>query len=153
MAITHTLHLASPVPAGDVAETLSSGPADDLLGPGVVLPEGLWLRVGDHRPRPGHPVVTDLGVTPTVWVVFRLDASETGGRLSAQEDTMVRLVVDVLDRVPGDLVLEHEFEDVWLARRAGDLVVSDREDLWTPRRLALLSPRRYVRAPLAFADA
>ncbi len=74
-------------------------------------------------------MITDLGFSPTVSVVFRLDKQ---GEIADQQDDMIRLISGVLDRVPGDAVLHKDLEQIWLLRRGGDLSVSEQDDLWPP---------------------
>ena len=110
MAISYSLDLATPSPAAQVASELHDiarafGLFDASVTPGRVLDEGVatglgtWIRVVEARPRPWNAVITDLGFTPTVWVVFRL-GKENGA--TPQQDDMIRLVSGLLDRVPGD---------------------------------------------------
>lgn len=92
-------------------------------------------------------MVSDLGFTPTVSVAFRLGkASE----ITAQQDDMIRLVSGLLSLFPGDAVLHFEFEVIWLLRRADDLSLNEQDDLWPPRRLALIS-KPYRRVTYHFA--
>jgi hypothetical protein len=159
MAISYSLDLATPSPAAQVASELHDiarafGLFDASVTPGRVLDEGVatglgtWIRVVEARPRPWNAVITDLGFTPTVWVVFRL-GKENGA--TPQQDDMIRLVSGLLDRVPGDAVLHLDYEHIWLLRRGGDLSLSERSDIWPPHRLAALS-QRYRRATHTFSE-
>lgn len=58
-----------------------------------------WIHVSGTKPQPHDTVTEELGFTPTVCVAFRFDKFTD---MSAQKDDMVRLVSDLLDRVPGD---------------------------------------------------
>ncbi|MGW0996710.1 SitI3 family protein [Streptomyces sp. NPDC002523] len=87
-------------------------------------------------PQPWDPIVTDLGFTPTVGVGFRL---AKGVEVSDQQDDMIRLIAPLLDRVEGDAVLHFQFEVIWLLRRNGELSLNERDDLWRPQRLALVT--------------
>jgi hypothetical protein len=157
MAISYSFALATPVPAADVARELhaagrllgvldaSATPEDLLAGAATTL--GTWVRVAEAKARSWDPVRNDLGFTPTVAVTARLD---TDNDVGAQQDDLVRLVSGLLDRVPGDAVLHREFEDIWLLRRGGEVMVSEQDDLWPARRLAALS-QRYRRVTHSFA--
>src|SRR4051794_4647428 len=73
-ATRHRDHVAAGAgraPAARVAGR-SGGHAGAAPG-GVAVADGTWLRVGRTEPRPWNVVESDLGFTPTVWVVFRLD--------------------------------------------------------------------------------
>lgn len=59
---------------------------------------------------------------------------------------MIRLVVAVLDKLPGAALLDFAGETVWLLRRGDRLTINDASDMWTPELLAGLPP--YERAPL-----
>jgi hypothetical protein len=104
------------------------------------------IQVVDANPRPWNAVIEDLGFTPTVRVEFRLDKFTD---MSDQKDDMIRLVSDLLDRVPGDAVLHFQYEQIWLLRRDGDLSLNERGDIWPPQRLAMVS-QPYRRATYAF---
>src|SRR5207248_1689341 len=96
---------------------------------------GTWIQVYDPSPEPWQPVVTDLGITPTVAAGFRLDKEQD---ISEQQDDMVQLASRLLGRVPGDAVLSG-LDHIWLLRRNGDLTVSERDDIWPLERLAALT--------------
>lgn len=159
MAITYNLDIATPAPAAEVARVLHdvarlTGLFDETVTPQRVLDEGAatrfgtWIRVTATAPQPWHPVVTDLGFTPTVAVAFRLDKES---RIPDQQDDVVRLTSGLLGRIPGDAVLHRELEDIWLLRRGDQVSVSERDDLWPPQRLAAL-PHPYTRATHTFSD-
>ncbi|HEY9329894.1 MAG TPA: SitI3 family protein [Streptomyces sp.] len=75
---------------------------DLVLGDGALTTKGTWVRVGKETSQPWNPVIADLGFTPTVWVRFQLGRSSD---YPDQQDDMVRLVSGLLDRTPGDAVL------------------------------------------------
>lgn len=158
VAISYDLDMATPLPAAHVARELhdaaqsiglfdASVTLEQVLNEGAATELGTWIRVYESKPRPWNAVITDLGFTPAVSVVFRLDKE---GEISDQQDEMIRLVSSVLDRVPGDAVLHKDLEQIWLLRRSGDLNVSEQADLWPPHRLSALS-HHYRRATLAFS--
>ncbi|WP_432215891.1 SitI3 family protein [Streptomyces hygroscopicus] len=57
----------------------------------------------------------------------------------------------LLGRVAGDAVLHFQFEAIWLLRRGGELSLSERDDLWLPQRLAVVT-QTYRRATHAFSE-
>ena len=159
MAITFSLDIATPAPAVEVARAVHeagrlTGLFDEAVTPERILDEGAatrfgtWIRVVETTPRPYHPVVTDLGFTPTVSVAFQLDKEN---RIADQQDDVVRLTSGLLGRVPGDAVLHRELETIWLLRRGGELTVSEQGDIWPPQRLAALG-LPYRRLTHTFAD-
>lgn len=158
MSISYSLALATPRPVGQVADALrdvgvAAGLLDAavtghrLLGEDAVTTGGTWLRVLADEPRPWNPVVDVLGAAPTVRVACRLTKTDIG----RQQGDVVRLSAGLLARVPGDAVLHHDFETIWLVRRGGELLLNDRDDLWPPERLALLG-RPYRRETTVFPD-
>ncbi|MEU1272137.1 SitI3 family protein [Streptomyces sp. NPDC005799] len=148
MAIEYDLDLATPVSAKEVATRLEeigretglfdeSVTGERLVEEGAPTRLGTWIRVVAERPpQPWHPVVTAFGFTPTVAVGFRM---AKGVEVADQQDDMIRLVAPLLARVEGDAVLHFQFEVVWLLRKDGELSLSEREDIWPPRRLALVT--------------
>jgi hypothetical protein len=158
MAISYSFAMATPAPVADVARELRGvGRTLGVLGAPVTVAGlcagaasglGTWIRVTGDEPRPVDPVRTDLGFTPTVSVAFRLDKDNDLGH---QQDDMVRLVSGLLDRVPGDAVLHREYEDIWLLRRGVMVTLSERDDIWPPRRQAALS-QRFRRVTHAFSE-
>ncbi|MFK0288715.1 SitI3 family protein [Streptomyces sp. NPDC090499] len=158
MAISYSLEMATPLPAEQLGcELISVGKAaglfdasvtpDLVLGEGAATERGTWTRVRDASPEPWHPVITDLGFTPTVSVTFRFKKQD----LSSQDDDMIRLVSGLLERVHGDAVLHFQFESIWLLRRGTDLSLSEDDDLWPSHRLALVF-QPYVRATHTFSE-
>ncbi|MFI1097329.1 SitI3 family protein [Streptomyces sp. NPDC020917] len=159
MAISHSFSIATTMPAAEVAEALKDRGADIgilagtvtpelLLDPGAVSEHGTWIRVVVTRPQPWSPLVTDFGITPSVRVAFVLDKEAD---LAVQEDDIVHLVAALLERVPGDAALEFHDEIIWLLRRGGDVSLNERDDLWPPRRLAVMR-QPYRRATYAFSE-
>lgn len=159
MAISYSFDVATRSTAAQVAGALydlamASGMLDEPVSPesllteGVVTAYGTWIRVQEDRPEPREPVVSDLGFTPTVSIVFRLGKDNPA---TDQQDDMIRLVSGLLGRFPGDAVLHFQYETIWLMRRAGELSLNKRDDLWPPHRLALMS-EPYHRATYHFAE-
>ncbi len=141
MAISYSLGLATPLAEAEVAHELnevaqSAGLFDALVSPEVVLAEGvatrrgMWNQVFEEKPQPWNPVVADLGITPSVSVMFTINRDT---EIPEQQDDMVRLVAGLLDRVPGDMVLHFQYEVIWLLRRDGGLDLHERDDLWPAR--------------------
>jgi hypothetical protein len=93
-------------------------------------------------------VVTDLGITPSVRVAFVFDKEAD---LAGQEDDVIKVVAGLLQQVPGDAVLLYHDEIIWLLRRGDDLSLNERNDLWPPRRLAVVS-QPYRRATRVFSE-
>ncbi|MEV0784618.1 SitI3 family protein [Streptomyces sp. NPDC050423] len=159
MSISYNLDMATEQTASQVAHGLcavarTAGLFDDSIAPDLVLNDGAlttkgtWVRVGKETPQPWNPVITDLGFTPTVWVRFQLGRSSD---YPDQQDDMVRLVSGLLDRTPGDAVLNFQSETIWLLRRGSDVSLNERDDLWPPRRLAAVS-QPYRRATYEFSQ-
>src|SRR4051812_26170766 len=108
MAIEYDLEFATRLSANEVATRLeeigretgvfdASVTGELLVEEGVVTRLGTRIRVVTPRPpQPWHPIVTDLGFTPTVDVGFRM---AKGVEVSAQQDDMIRLVAPLLERV------------------------------------------------------
>ncbi|MFI1097369.1 SitI3 family protein [Streptomyces sp. NPDC020917] len=159
MALAHSFSIATPLPPERIAHELKDiGAAaglldaavtpESLLGEGAVTVGGTYLRVVEKRPQPWSPLVTDLGITPSVGVAFRLAKHMD---LARQEDDVVRLACGLLRRIPGDAVLQYHVETVWLLRRGDDLSLDERDDLWSPRRLGEV-PAPFRRATHAFSE-
>jgi hypothetical protein len=156
VSIGYSLELATGTTIAEVlrrvAETAGSVDGSitaDRLADGVIIGRGPWVRVLKVSPAPWQVVVTDLGITATVSIAYRLlkDAD-----LAAQEDELVRLTFGVLDVVPGDAVLHRESETIWLLRRGGELSLHESAEVWTPARLAIAGSRAYTRTTWSFAD-
>ncbi|WP_129306477.1 SitI3 family protein [Streptomyces sp. L2] len=149
MAIDMDLNLATQLPAADVAGRLAEIGRDTgvfgaeftgerLMNKQVFLytPQGMWVRVLEEEPpHPWDPIVTDLGLTRTAAVAFRM-GKETETWI--QQDDMIRLVAPLLARVDGDAVLHFQYEVIWLFRKNGELNLNERDDIWRPERLSLL---------------
>jgi hypothetical protein len=148
MAIEYDLDCATHLSALDVALPLAetgretglfdaSVTGERLVEEGAVTRLGTWVRAVTPRPpQPWNPVVTMFGFTPTVDVRFRM---AKGVEVADQQDDMIRLVAPLLTRVSGDAVLHYQYEVVWLLRKDGKLSLSERDDIWRPRRLALMA--------------
>ncbi|PSL57145.1 hypothetical protein B0I31_102123 [Saccharothrix carnea] len=158
MSISYSLALVTPHPAAHVADALrevgvSAGLLDPsttgerLLGEDAVTTGGTWLRVVPDKPQPWNPVLDVLGAPPTVRVAYRLAKTDIG----TQQDDVVRLVLGLLAKIPGDAVLHHDFETIWLVRRGGELVLNERDDLWPPHRRGLLT-QPYRRETTVFPE-
>lgn len=148
MAIEYGFELDG-VDVEQTAELMASAePAADAAGfqrPGVELASGVLVSVSASTPLPfPDPIEQELGVTPTVHVLFRFD-KETD--VVDQRADMVRLVSAVLRGSQGDAVLTYQGEVVWLLRKGGRLTISDRDDFWIPPIRALLA-QPYERASL-----
>jgi hypothetical protein len=159
MALTFSLDLATPASTVAVSRALheaareaelfdTSVTPEQLLDKGAVTTTGTWTRVIEASPKPWHPIITDLGFTPTVAVVFRLDKENN---IAGQQDDVVRFTSGILTRIAGDAVLHRELETIWLLRRNGEISISEQDDLWPSRRIAALS-LPYRRATYAFAE-
>src|ERR1700736_5283927 len=158
MAIEYTLALGTPLTTAQVAGELHQAARTLGLFGATVTPELLLDEVGrsrfdtriqvvDANPRPWNAVIEDLGFTPTVRVEFRLDKFTD---MSDQKDDMIRLVSDLLDRIPGDAVLHFQYEQIWLLRRNGELSLSEQDDIWPSQRLAAVH-QPFRRATYAFS--
>lgn len=160
MAVEYDFYLGAPATEIRTAEELAragstifdptvTNIAQSLINSGVDSQQGLWARVlVPSLPPWGHPVVTDLGFTPTARVAYRLDKSQD---LRHQTDTMIQLTGALLANLPGDAALTWELEVVWLLRKDHELALNERDDIWTPRRLDLI-PIPYRRATYSFSD-
>lgn len=117
----------------------------DFGASGAVLDSGVLVVASAATPLPfPDPVEQELGVTPTVHVLFRFDKDTDWAK---QRHDMVRLVSAVLREIRGDVVLAFAGEIVWLLRRNGQLTISNRDDFWTPDVVELL-PHPYEWANL-----
>jgi hypothetical protein len=92
--------------------------------------DSLWWRAGATDTRAVDLVLARYGFAPTSWIHFRFRA----GEIDAQLDEMASLVATVLAATDGDALLHADFEDVWLLRRGGQLVLSDEDARWPARR-------------------
>lgn len=162
MTTIYQLEIAAPAsPADHVARVVRDAatatraaedvdPADLLHG-NVTLPSGLWLYVApldeEDIDEPDQ-IATDFGVHRTVSVGLQLNGAEDP---EPQMRDMLTVVFGVLDRLPGDALLHLEYEEAWLLRRSGRLVVNAADDVWHPDLLALV-PQPYERATLQFSD-
>jgi len=150
MAIEYDLDISTRSPAVEIADWLAeigrnNGVFDAPITGGQLIDKGafVYTRLGtcitvapQRPPHPWDPIVSGLGFAPTVSVGFRMGKEE---ETSDQQDDMISLVAPLLERVDGDAVLHFQFEQVWLLRKAGELSLSENDDLWRPRRLALVT--------------
>ncbi|WP_329456340.1 SitI3 family protein [Streptomyces sp. NBC_01497] len=159
MAISYDFEIAATLPARQVAEILDHAAreaglldvpvsAQEWMEKGVTTHRGTFVQVFEEHPQPWHPVITDLGFTPTVSVSFRLDKFTD---VRAQQDDMIRAVDALLAAIPGDALLEYQSEVIWLLRRTGVLDLSEDDELWPQDRLALVR-RPYRRATHTFSE-
>jgi hypothetical protein len=148
VAIDYRFVLGTPEPDGRVAGRVAdaahavgllddAATAADLLA-GTVTTRGTGIRVRATS-APLREVVADtFGFVATITVAFRPGHADPH---HVQEDDVVRLVAALLDQVPGDAVLYRDSDGaVWLLRRNGELSVHTSSEIWTPGRLALLTP-------------
>ncbi|WP_326955659.1 SitI3 family protein [Amycolatopsis sp. NBC_01286] len=154
MAISYDLELSPEQVARqllDVArrEKLLDAPVtpEQILRDGAVTPLHTWIRVYERKPAAWAPVITDLGITPTVAAGFSLHKHD---KIAEQQDDMIRLSAGLLEHVPGDALLSG-MDTIWLLRRNGALTVNEQDDIWPPRRLAVLR-QPYRRATQTFAE-
>lgn len=158
MSVSYTLEMVTPSSLVDIAGRVLRLGTDHgvfeqpttreqvLEGTGGKL--GTWIRAIDAKPGPWNPVVEDLGITSTVSVLFWLGKQQS---VHLQQDDMIRVVAGLLVELPFDAVLHMHREFIWLMRRRRELVLNDRDDLWTPPRLAMIQSS-YRRAVLAFKE-
>ena len=109
--------------------------SDSFEGDGRTLTSGVLVQVGPKTPSPFNPVQDDFGFTPRVLITFRLSNVEDSAR---QQDDMVRVVAGVLKSIDGDAILHFQYDLVWLLRRHGKIIISDRDTIWSQRRIDLL---------------
>jgi hypothetical protein len=142
--VVHALHQGAAA-SGALAASAAPPPAPDQS---LVLSSGLQVHV---RPAPtsarADSAATDFGITATLLAALWIDDSRP---VEPQVAQMVTVVLALLDRVPGDALLHLDYEDAWLLRRAGQLLVNDDPEVWTPERSALVT-RPHQRVRLAFA--
>lgn len=162
MTTIHQLELAAPTtPADDVARAVrdaavAAGAPDDtdparLLDGNVALPSGLWVYVSpldDEDLDEPDQFATDFGIRRTVSIGFQLNGTRDA---EPQMRDMLTLVFGVLDRLPADAILHYEYEEAWLLRRGGRLVINSSEGVWHPDLLAMV-PQPYELATLQFSD-
>jgi hypothetical protein len=98
----------------------------------------------------------DFGIDPALDVDFyvnqRAEPGDLDALLAQQEAEMVTIALALLDRLPGDAVLHREYDQVFLVRRDGRLVLSDDPDVWMDDLLPLVT-QPYQRAALQFSGA
>ena len=119
-------------------------PVDAVL----TLRSGLWASVSPPIHSGPDPFIADFGVARASTVDLQTNATRPIG---PQIDDLLDIVLELLDRLPGDAVLHYGYSEVWLVRRDGRLLLSDSDDIWRLDRLARF-PGPYERVPLRFAD-
>jgi hypothetical protein len=148
MAIDYDLGVATRLSALDVATRLSelggkTGVLDASFTPEALLDKELFLYTSlgtgirvlrEDPPRPWNLVA--FGFALSVSVAFRIGK---GVEVSDQQDQIIRLVAPLLEQVDGAAVLHFQYEVVRLLHRNGELSLNERDDLWRPRRLALMT--------------
>ena len=145
MALDYNVQIATPLSPAQVAHELlevarplklfdASVTSERLIEDGAVTNLQTWIKVNRRRPQPWAPVITDLGITPTVGIGFQLYKHD---KIAEQQDDMVRMASGLLERVSGDALLSG-MEQIWLLRRDGDLSVNETDDIWPPNRLAAI---------------
>jgi hypothetical protein len=147
VSITYKLELGAPVAPKAVLSAMvdtGQGIIDKHEANRGTLRGGGWFDIDVAEYDPPDPVEAEFGFAPTIQVYFGLSKA---GDFEAQETDVLRLVLGVLARIPGDALLHFEHDEVWLLRRGGRLTVND--SLWKPNQLALLT-QPYERAQLAF---
>jgi hypothetical protein len=132
MALEHDLAIATDLPLTEVAAALlgagdgvfdASVDGDALVSvDGVATKRGTWVRVLGMTAQVWHPIVAELGFTPRARVAFVLDKHPDHGHdLTEQQDDVFRVVLGLLERIPGDAVLHREYEQIELLRKDGVL--------------------------------
>lgn len=104
-----------------------------LLNGMVTLHSGLWVDVSAVD-QPDH-AVADLGVEPSVSVWLQVNGTIS---CDPQRRALLTVALGLLDRVPGNAVLHFEYAEVHFVRRAGRLLLSNRDDVWRQRYLAMV---------------
>jgi hypothetical protein len=147
VSITYKLELGASVAPNAVVSAMvevAAGAIEEYKGTKGSLRGGGWFDVDVAEYAPPDPVEEQFGFTPTIEVYFGLNKF---GDFEAQETDVIRLVLAVLARIPGDALFHFEHDDVWLLRRGGRVTING--ILWKPQQIALL-PQPYQRAQLAF---
>jgi hypothetical protein len=148
MSITYELDLGAATTPKAVLDTIvgvSAGIVTEHDATGGSMRGGGWFSVDAAEYDPPDPVENEFGFAPTVEVVFGLSKA---GDFDSQETDVLRLVLGVLNRIPGDALFHYQYSEVWLHRLGGRLTVND--SLWKPQRLTLL-PQPYERRSMAFS--
>jgi hypothetical protein len=148
MSITYELDLGGATTPKAVLTTIvevGAGIVTENDATGGSMRGGGWFSVDAAEYDPPDPVENEFGFAPTVEVVFGLSKA---GDFDSQETDVLRLVLGVLNRIPGDALLHYQYSEVWLHRSGGRLTVND--GLWKPQRLTLL-PQPYESRTMAFS--
>lgn len=147
MSITYKLVLGAPVaPKTVLAAAIEAG------GQAVERHDGstVWLRGGGYfevdaaEYDPPDPVEDQFGFAPTVEVYFEI---KKFADFDTQEIDVLRVSLGVLDRVPGDALLNYQFVELWMLRKNGTLTIND--GLWKPEYRALIK-QPYESGPLSW---
>lgn len=120
----------------------ASDPADAVL----ILTSGLRVEVVRQSVSAEDPFMADFGMVRAATVDFTIDGRVDPDR---QLDELLQMVFGLLEVVRGDAVLHYEYEEVWLVRRDGQLVLNDDDVMWPPEELARID-LPYQRSHLAF---
>ena len=105
-----------------------------LFAPAGHQPAGLWWRLGTTDTRAVDLVEARYGFVPVSWIHFRLGP----GDLDRQQDGMVAIAAAALAATDADAVFHADFEEVWLLRIGGRVLLSDDDLRWPVRRRAML---------------
>jgi len=140
MSLDYNFRIATPLTAGQVVSVARDALAltqpphatanqdkDEFQGPGFLLAAGPIAHASQAMMEEG------LGIVPSVDLQFWVDADQRHHAVTA----LLRGVLAVLQRVPGDAVLLFGGESVLLLRRGRHLQLDSRTGIWTPERLAL----------------
>ncbi|WP_410563073.1 SitI3 family protein [Amycolatopsis sp. cmx-4-61] len=158
MAISYDLEIATSSSLEQVARALLDVARplelfEDSVTPEQVVRDGAatalrtWVRVYERSSAPWSPLVTDFGITPTVAIGFSIYKHD---RIPEQQDDLVRLSAGLLAGIAGDAMLSG-LDTIWLMRRGDQLIVNERDDIWSEHRLAAL-PQPYRHEVLAFSE-
>ncbi|MFJ8444223.1 SitI3 family protein [Kitasatospora griseola] len=147
MTIAHQIHLATTESAEQVAARVgvvferarlgAEPPAvEELLSrSGARTARGTTVSVSAPEPVPVDVIDLQFGVPAKIRIWIEPDRDEP---MAEQDDDTVALVAGLLDDMPADLVLIHNYETAWLIRRGGELVLHEDPALWPDHRLALI---------------
>jgi hypothetical protein len=91
-------------------------------------------------------LMEEMEINPGVSIGFRLSKFKDW---EPQVRTMLQATLQLLREIPGDAVLLFNGELVWLLRKAGELTLNRRTDLWRPEFLKLVtSPYKMEDIPI-----
>nr|CTQ92314.1 hypothetical protein [Kibdelosporangium sp. MJ126-NF4] len=109
-----------------------------------------WFRSGGYfdvdvsEYDPPDPIEDQFGFAPTVEIYFEI---KKFADFDAQETDVLGLSLGVLDRIPGDALLNYQFIELWMLRKDGKLTIND--ELWKPKYRALIK-QPYESGPLSW---